>query len=171
MPEWITYIIIPLISAFIGGGLTLAGVIVTIKWETKNKEQEAIEKVKPIIINTNWETITNDSEYTNYEFTNGSSGNIDVIGYFKNTDNGILFIDYIQSDFCTYKPVYNATIDKNSFFTIHMRVQQGETFKYFDIYCRDVLGNKYCYGTDVVVKRDTAYNLQFCRFRVNQIIG
>ena len=43
-------IIIPLISAFIGGGITLIGVIITIQAENKKSRREYLEKIKPFFV-------------------------------------------------------------------------------------------------------------------------
>lgn len=147
MPEWITYILIPLISALIGGGLTLAGVIVTIKWEAKHKKKEEIEKVKPIVINATSPMIPKDSKIFCYTFeSQGDLQKHEVFAVFKNTDNGILFFDLIKTANKEYYPIDGATVDKNTFFYISLKSIVGDTMEKCDIYCHDIYGNKYVYN-------------------------
>ena len=43
-------IIIPILSAFIGGGLTLVGVIITIVYERKKSAKMYVEKIRPFFV-------------------------------------------------------------------------------------------------------------------------
>ena len=45
-----TDIIIPIIAALIGGGLTLSGVILTIQAEKKKAKKEYLEKIRPFFV-------------------------------------------------------------------------------------------------------------------------
>lgn len=56
-------IIIPLVSAFIGGGITLWGVFLTIKYESKKSRKEYLEKIRPFFVveNENLKSIDVDS--------------------------------------------------------------------------------------------------------------
>lgn len=45
-----TGIIIPLISAAIGGGITMWGVIHTIKNESRKKKEEDLERIRPFLV-------------------------------------------------------------------------------------------------------------------------
>lgn len=148
MPEWIIYVLIPLISAIIGGGLTLAGVVVTINWETKQKKQEEIEKVKPIIINYDYAAIESNERFPIFNFyaVDDSVKTEHVFDcLFKNTDNGILFFDYIESERKKYLTFDGAAVDKNTVFCVIIRNIIGESLKGFKIYCHDILGNEYYY--------------------------
>ncbi len=167
MTEWITDVLIPLISAIIGGGLTLAGVIVTIKWEAKQKKQEEIEKVKPIIINTDYDNTKQLKSYLTFEFATAGDTCTRIFGCFKNTDNGILFIDYIESDSNKYESFADSTVDKNSYFSINMYAGRDEQFNNFKIYCHDVLGNKYYYDTLLMLNRNQDGLVDECMLRVN----
>ncbi len=148
MPEWITYILIPLISALIGGGLTLAGVIVTIKWEAKQKKQEEIEKVKPIIICVEEQSIKRDEKIYDCEFYSNGDSDETLCGVFKNTDNGILFLDMLESELKTYRPHRVITVDKNTYFRIILINVIGESLEELKLYCHDIFGNKYIYEMD-----------------------
>ena len=118
IPEWITYVLIPLVSALIGGGLTLAGVIVTIKWESKLKKQEEIDRVKPIIISVEEQSLSKHERVYDCVFYSNGDSNETLNGVFKNTDNGILFIDMLESTSKTYRPLRVITVDKNTYFRI-----------------------------------------------------
>jgi len=145
MPEWITYILIPLVSALIGGGLTMLGVIVTIKWEAKQKKQENIEKALPIIINVSDELIPKDEEVFRILFESDGDDKHTICGMFKNTDNGILFLDSIKTETKEYLPVNASTVEKNTYFSIIIRNIAGENLKNCNIHCHDIYGNKYTY--------------------------
>ena len=43
-------ILIPLIAALIGGGLTLLGVVLTIKWEKRKDKEEYLERIRPFFV-------------------------------------------------------------------------------------------------------------------------
>lgn len=43
-------ILIPLIASLIGGGLTLIGVFLTIKWEKRKAKEEYLEKIRPFFV-------------------------------------------------------------------------------------------------------------------------
>lgn len=45
-----TDILIPLIAALIGGGLTLLGVVLTIKWEKRKADEDHLEKIRPFFV-------------------------------------------------------------------------------------------------------------------------
>lgn len=56
MKEIIFYIIIPLLSALLGGGLTLLGVLITVNRNNKDRKEDEIKKNKPLLFIVERET-------------------------------------------------------------------------------------------------------------------
>lgn len=112
--NWITDVIVPLGSALIGGLLALLGVLITLCREKKELKKERIERAKPILINYSLAAVERSSFVPVFIFKSNEGENINILeGVFKNTDNGIAFIDYIKTETKTYMPVDSATVDKN----------------------------------------------------------
>lgn len=124
----ITDIIIPLISALVGGGTTLLGVIFTIKAENKKSKKEYFEKIRPFFvvetidglnvdkakIKKIW--ITDDSEkdvaegqviyHWNYLLLSNMSESVCMISYIKINDEKYASFDNVPikpGDFCEIK--------------------------------------------------------------------
>ena len=144
--NWIADVVVPLVSALIGGALALAGVLITLGREKKELKKERVEKAKPVLINYPDDAINRSELTPTFTFKaneGGSRGTL--IGVFKNTDNGIAFLDCIKTETKTYLPINNVTIDKNTVFRIHLINIGGETMKKCSILCHDIYGTNYCY--------------------------
>ena len=147
--NWITDVVIPLASAIIGGMLTLLGVWLTLRYEKKERKSEQIDKAKPIIINYMVHTIENKLHIPKYLFLSGEdSGEEKITGVFKNTDNGILFFDYIETGTKKYYPQHSSAVDKNTVFCVLLNITQGETLKKCIFHCHDIFGTQYTYEAD-----------------------
>lgn len=48
--DQITGVVVPLVSAFIGGLITFLGVLLTIKAENKKSSKEYLEKIRPFFV-------------------------------------------------------------------------------------------------------------------------
>lgn len=144
--NWITDVVVPLGSALIGGTLALIGVLITLSREKKELKNERIEKAKPVLINYPDDTIDRSKLMPSFVFK-ASEGDTrgTLTGVFKNTDNGIAFIDCVKTETKVYTPVNNATIDKNTIFYIRLANIAGETMKECNILCHDIYGTEYCY--------------------------
>ena len=103
--NWITEILIPLGSALIGGFLALVGVLITLHREKEELKQERIEKAKPVLINYPDSAVDRSVLTPTYKFkANEGEMRGTLIGCFKNTDNGIAFIDCVKTETKTYIP-------------------------------------------------------------------
>lgn len=132
-----------LVAALIGVFGALLGVVLTILFEGYRRKKEAVEKIKPIVINHDDSEVRQiDSNEFVFEAEEGFSIG-KIIGSFKNTDNGILFIDYIKTETKTYLPKQHSTVDKDTLFRIILYNIDGETFKQCLIICHDVSHNYY----------------------------
>ena len=165
--QWVTDIIVPLLAALIGGGMTLIGVIITIRHDNKNREEdrkrELIQRAKPILINYAGHR---GAETTVLYFSESGKeeGGKTIFGSFKNTDNGILTVDKIvaASGNLTYLPVAYSTVDKNTAFIIGITLANyKETFDGWTMYVHDIYDNPYCYRMKFNEKRtsDASYIL------------
>jgi hypothetical protein len=144
--NWITDVIMPLSSAFIGGLLALIGVGITLNHEKKERKKEQLDKAKPIIINYMLHAVDKNQPIPKYIFSNQKTeGGKNITGIFKNTDNGILFFDYIETETKIYHPKHSSAVDKNTVFYVIIDIVSGETLKKCIFHCHDIFGTKYCY--------------------------
>ena len=147
--NWITDVVMPLASAIIGGILALLGVWLTLRYEKKERKSEQIDKAKPIIINYMVHAIENKSHIPKYLFLSGEdSGGKEITGVFKNTDNGILFFDCIETETKKYYPQHSSAVDKNTVFYVLLNITKGETLKKCIFHCHDIFGTQYTYEAD-----------------------
>ena len=135
-----------LVGAIIGGLFSLLGSHCVLKHDLKRHKEERIEKIKPVLINYDYISSQEKSGLPHYIFTSEDDiecGNIE--GVFKNTDNGIAFIDMVETKNKLYRPYNMATVDKDTAFVLVLKKIQGEDFKECKIHCHDILGNQYYY--------------------------
>lgn len=133
-----------LVAALIGVFGALLGVVITLLFENYRRRKERIDKAKPILINY----IHNDAskKLMGYAFKSDSTDNKHIIGCFKNTDNGVLFLDYVETETKKYFYRNNSAVDKNFVFLLGLYGLSGETLKKCTIYCHDVYGTSYKYN-------------------------
>ena len=144
--NWIADVMVPLGSALIGGLLALLGVLITLCREKEELKKERIEKAKPILNNYSLTAVDRSNFVPVFVFKSNEGENINILeGVFKNTDNGIAFIDYIKTETKTYMPVDSVTVDKNMVFRIQLKNITGESLKFCSIFCHDIYGTKYSY--------------------------
>ena len=144
--NWITDVLMPLLSAVIGGFLALFGVFLTLRHEQKERKAEQVDKAKPIVINYMSHAIDRTAPSPKLRFVadKDSKGHM-VTGVFKNTDNGILFFDYIETEKHRYYPQHSSAVDKNTVFFVFLEIVNGETFQNCTFYCHDIFGTQYYY--------------------------
>lgn len=148
--RFVTGIVVPLVSAGIGGALTLLGVMKTLKNENQIIREEHNEKLKPILINYTC-SFEREENIPKYIFvSDGPETSKNIKGIFKNTDCGIAFIDKIVTENKTYLPKDNSTVDKNTAFIIELHNLDNESLKFCQIFCHDILGNGYYYDAKFV---------------------
>lgn len=129
-----------------GSLIPLFGSVLVLKYEMRKHRKERIEKSKPILIDGMY---TNDDEkkfLPKYVFVSDGEKVLPTLKILlKNTDNGIAFIDKIQTENKAYFPQKNATIDKNTLFVIELGIVQGENLKEIELHCHDIYGKRYYY--------------------------
>ena len=140
-------IIVPIISALISGGLTLIGVLISIKYERKRRKEEIRIKNKPLFLLV--DTIQDYKQnYIYYEFENKnikSSSFIEII--LRNTDNAILILDHIEVDSDIFFPSNGTIVDKNMTFSIFVHADKSiiPPESKISLFVKDSIGNPYQY--------------------------
>ena len=145
--NWIKDIFIPLLSAFIGGFITLAGVWLTILRDKKRDEDNKKQSVKPWIYSLD--------PFEDYDHTNVStyimatSSDLNNTHLFqiiiKNTDNGICILDEFVTEKKRYIPIRGKVVDKDYTIHLNIHIEEGETLKDMYLYVKDIYGNRYKY--------------------------
>ena len=145
-------IIIPLLSALIGGFVTMLGVILTIKHEQKKAAEERKQDAKP------WLFSMDDKE--NFDCTKANDiilmadatleGRPGLCILIKNTDNGVGIIEKLQTKNNTYLPTVGRVLDKNSISYVHFFFAPHETLTDMFLHISDVYGNKYMYRVEQI---------------------
>lgn len=134
-----------LLSAVIGAAVALFGVIITEIITSCRRKKDKIENAKPIIINYLNESVTT-NPLTTYIFRSDSGDTTDITGSFKNTDNGLLFLDYVDIGSKRFNPKVFAVVDKNTEFSITLQGLGGASLdNEIRLYFHDVFGNPYYY--------------------------
>lgn len=143
MLSWLTDNSGILVAELIGAVGTIIAVVITIKHENRRRRKELVYKAKPILINYSYSLVDN-KDYLELVFES-KDGSCDgyLMGSFKNTDNGILFLDYIETETKVYYPKLLSVVDKNTPFSIVLSNIGGETLKKCSIICHDIYENRY----------------------------
>lgn len=149
-------IVIPLVSALIGGGLTLVGVRATIKHGDKTRnddhEREMKMQAKPILVNfpPEQDPIAHATTFS-FSAPGDSTKTHSMRAIVKNTDNGIAFLDKITSHNATYYPGKNCTMDKGTVaFLEFFPADRKEDLQDITLHLHDLYGNSYRYGLELV---------------------
>ena len=117
-------IIIPLIAALIGGGLTLLGVVLTIKSENKKAKKEYLEKIRPFFIIEDVNTVDITQIKVKKIYVNDDSMNDvdpDQIVYhwdsllISNQSDNVCMISYIKINDTEYASFGNVPIKSGDF--------------------------------------------------------
>ena len=149
-------IVIPLVSALIGGGLTLFGVWATIKHGDKiridDHEREMKIQAKPILINfpPEQDPIAHATTFS-FSAPGDSVKAHSIRAIVKNTDNGIAFLDNITTHNVIYYPGNNSTVDKGTVaFLEFFPADKKEGMQDIKLHLHDLYGNPYCYDLNYI---------------------
>ncbi len=145
--NWIKDIFIPLLSAFIGGFITLAGVWLTIHRDKKRDEDNKKQSVKPWIYSLD---PFEDYDHTNVsKYIMATSSDLNNTHLFqiiiKNTDNAICVLDEFVTEKKRYIPIRGKVVDKDRVIYLNIQIEEGETLKDMYLYVKDIYGNRYKY--------------------------
>ncbi len=161
--EIIVGIIIPLISALLGGFVTMLGVRITIKAERKKDAENKTLSVKPWIFSLFKAEKKNMDSINEIFFGDPEKGCTQ--GFYpyiliKNTDNGICILKRFQTKTKVYYPYHTDIVDKNSIVKINIAFEEGEDLKEFELYVSDVYGNQYVYDVDYYSKGSACLSIK-----------
>ena len=154
---------IPIISAAIGGGLTLIGVVITLFFQNIKRKEEIKMSYKPYLCYMNPMQDYNDKHIEYFSFRNETVSSKEHIELtLKNTDNAILVMDKIRVDDKYYYPFNGNIVDKSTVFNIYIDISDDIVNKYDSevvLYIRDVLGNNYYYKLSCSKKDKTNFDV------------
>lgn len=145
--EFLSNIIIPLVSATIGGAITLVGVIITILHANKTRKKDIIESFRPIIRCLNGH---DDYDYENCrdviieENQNELYANF-ISGIFSNTDKANFEIEALEIGSKYYKAKYNRYIKKSENFRFQLHTTLTNIPDHIMLILRDDCDKKYKY--------------------------
>lgn len=144
----ISDIIIPIVAAFIGGILTLGGVIITINSQKKKDKEDNKMRIKPYLYANNpYQIINGLDKADNFVMLNesGEKGDYEIEGIIKNTDNAIMILKNVIIDGKYYYPEYGNVIDKNTVFYLYVYPNKIENDNNMYLTITDVMNNEYYY--------------------------
>lgn len=145
---WLTDVIIPIICALIGGGLTMLGVQKTLKAQRIESDRIRIQEAKPYLFAEHpAQTTAQDSiPQLLLESAEGDSCGYALQCYVKNSDNGIAIVKKVTTDNHTYIPTEGNVIDKDCVTDLNIfPVDKTETMRGWKLFVEDIYGNEYCY--------------------------
>lgn len=147
-------IFLPIICALISGGLTVIGVLLTIKHENKKSRIDIINSKKPYIYRIDYMQEYNSKDSVDYNFypeeTSSIKPNYRIYGILKNTDNAIMILDNISINGKKFYSINGDVIDKNTIFNIYI-YSYNKMSKDDEIILsiKDILNNRYRYKLEV----------------------
>lgn len=145
---WLTDVIIPIICALIGGGLTMWGVQRTLKAQRIESDRIRIQEAKPYLFAKHpmrapaWDSIPQ----LPLKSAEGDRCDYALQCYVKNSDNGIAVVKKVTTDNHTYIPTEGNVIDKDCVTGLNIfLVDKTETMHGWKLFVEDIYGNEYCY--------------------------
>ena len=145
---WLTDVIIPIICALVGGGLTMWGVQRTLKAQRIESDRIRIQEAKPYLFAKHpmrapaWDSIPQ----LPLKSAEGDSGDYGLQCYVKNSENGIAVVKKVTTDNHTYIPTEGNLIDKDCVTGLNIfLVDKTETMHGWKLFVEDIYGNEYCY--------------------------
>lgn len=145
---WLTDVIIQIICALIGGGLTMLGVQRTLKAQRIESDRIRIQEAKPYLFMEHpmqapvWDSIP----HVALKSAEGDRCDYSLQCYVKNSDNGIAVVKKVTTDNHTYIPIWGNIVDKNCVTGLSIFLSsKNETMHGWKLFVEDIYGNEYCY--------------------------
>lgn len=157
-------IVIPLLSALIGGGVTFWGIKKTIRHEQTCRKEDEKRYYKPFFIALNKYDDKVKGKITKIDFENNETNLCLINGYVQNFDFSHFCIEKIVVNDISYYPVTNAVIEKNAIVQVNVFGDKKD-IQTAELYIHDILGNQYLYelefeeNTEPQIKIITNFNL------------
>lgn len=146
---WLTDVIIPIICALIGGGLTMWGVQRTLKAQRIESDRIRIQEARPYLFTEHLMRTpagNNSIPQLLLKSTETNSCDYALRCYVKNSDNGIAVVKKVITDKHTYIPTVGNVINKNCITGLNIfLVDKSETMHGWKMFIEDIYGNEYCY--------------------------
>lgn len=139
-------IIIPLISALIGGLVTMWGVVLTIKREQKNAEEQKHQAAKPWLYSLDRFEDYDHNKAGRIELKGNSTSDKRIAFIIKNTDNGIGIIEKFVTINSVHQPFVGRIIDRNSIVEVKVNLESGASLQNMYFIIRDIYGTRYRYN-------------------------
>lgn len=160
----ISEIAIPLISALIGGGLTLLGVRCTLKAQEKEYTINRKLEAKHWLFSFDERQDYDPTGMVRYRMEMGGTYHFEknscLTGIIKNTDNGIALLDRVETKTNTYYPSCGNVVDKEALFVLSIVLAEGtETMQNMRLFVKDIYGNSYKYE---LFKNGNKFKLGIC---------
>ena len=150
MDPFITDVAVPVISALIGGGLTMLGVKWTINAQRKENSENQRLAVKPLFYALH---PMQDYDYKSakdfFLQERGIANTRRAFGIIKNTDNGVLIIDKFVGERHEYIPANGNMVDKGMIINLYVDINPDDNLNVAQLHVRDVLNNKYIYDVSI----------------------
>ena len=155
-------IIVPIISAFVGGLITMLGVIITIFSRNRKDKKNALVAVKPWIYSLDRAesgTIIVDS-YIYIASEENFRDNASFIITIKNTDNGIGIVESFQTKNKIYYPMVGRILEKNKTTNLAIYLDEGTILEEMYLVITDIYDNKYKYKVIQTNNKKQGYRIR-----------
>mgnify|MGYP004519656535 FL=1 len=145
---WLTDVVIQIVCALIGGGLTMWGVQKTLKAQRSESDRIRIQEAKPYLFAEHpmrapvWDSIPQ----LLLKSAEDDSCDYALQCYVKNSDNGIAIVKKVTTDNHTYIPTEGNVVDKDCVTGLNIfLVDKTETMRGWKLFVEDIYGDEYCY--------------------------
>lgn len=140
-------IIIPLLSAIIGGAVTMLGVIFTIRWEKKKSDKARIDDAKPWLFCLNADEIQTGCCSRSVWLSSGFEEiNKPIELFIKNAGTGIGIVTSLKTEQVEYTPIDSGVLEKEKVTMVAFKpVVHKENLEHMRLYVSDIYGNQYEY--------------------------
>ena len=159
----ISDVIIPIVASFIGGILTLGGVIITINSQKKKDIEDKKLRIKPYFYaNNSYQIINGLDKADDFVMVNESKikGDYEIEGIIKNTDNAIMILKNIVIDGKYYFPEHGNIIDKDTIFYFYIFPDEIKNANEIYLTVTDVMNNEYYYKLECCFDGKKYYEIQ-----------
>lgn len=151
----ITQVIVPLVASLIGGAMTIAGVVITLRHQSKaEKSQKKLEAFPYLYsLERNKNTVNSPAHAPDIILKMDSDGAESedephyLLLHIQNSSNGIALINRIENGSETYYPIGSGVIDKDKAATLGIELlpRRSHMVHNWKLYVNDIYKNEYCY--------------------------
>lgn len=145
--EIVKDIIIPLLSAIIGGAVTMLGVVKTIKWEKNKNDKARIDAAKPWLFCLNADETRPGCCSRSIWLSSGFEEiNKPIELFIKNAGTGIGVVTSLKTAQVEYTPIDSGVLEKETVTMVAFKpAVHKEKLEHMRLYVSDIYGNQYEY--------------------------